>query len=322
VTRRAFALPLILTLVVPATAAAQSKRVKLPLPAEGDISFARYTVKNASGVTIRRSPRLGDSMVLTGGRSLGRRRHEVFVVLANPGTGAGAAQEGEGLADLIFKAIEEDQRATARKTSEATDLMTKKATPAEARAVNQACGRRSRRTIGRRFRRSRSFFRSRGGTAGALRRMRVLFAPQVCQDAPASTTAPASRQLRELGIAVPGCSGTVERYQGSPNEVSARMVCTQATNVFSLRAATGNDGLNCLGPPDSTCACGPFCAPLPRESACYFDNDGFQSDTLLEFRAAFAQPVMPQDVSGIWVPQGSPVVDARHAYLRHIFDTP
>jgi hypothetical protein len=123
-------------------------------------------------------------------------------------------------------------------------------------------------------------------------------------------------------VTVPGCVGSVQRYQGSPNEVSARMVCTQATSVFALRAPAGNDGTNCLGPPGSACAYSQFCAPLPRESVCYGDMDGFASDTELEFRAAFAQPVRPEDISGIWVPQGSPVRDGRHAYLRYVLDLP
>jgi hypothetical protein len=105
-------------------------------------------------------------------------------------------------------------------------------------------------------------------------------------------------------------------------EINARMVCTQATNVFALRAPTGNEGRNCLGPQESACAYGQFCAPMPRESVCYGDMDGFASDTLLEFRAQFAQPVVPGDIRGIWVPQGSPVVTEQHAYLRHILDTP
>jgi hypothetical protein len=271
-------------------------------------------------VTVRRPRRRRSSMVLTAARPLGRRRYEVTAMLANPDAGVGAAQDGT-IVDLIFESLGNADIA-ARKTDGAEDVLTRPVTPREAGSVSRFCGRPPPSRARRSGRRARGFFRSRGGAAGTRRRIRTLFAPQVCQDAAASTTAPASRQLRELGIAVPGCSGTVERYAGSPNEVSARMVCTQATNVLSLRAPAGNDGLNCLGPPGSTCACGPFCAPLPRESACYLDNDGFASDTLLEFRAAFARPVDPEDIAGIWVPQGSPVQDGRHAYLRYVLDLP
>jgi hypothetical protein len=321
--RRLALLPLLLVpLALPAAADARSKSVTLRLPADGGISFARYVVTTAKpdDVTIRNARRLGSSMVLTAARPLSRRRYELTAMLVNPDGGAGAAQ-GDRFYEMSVRSRGQAKIAVA-KTGGADDVLTQPVTTAEASAVNRLCERPPPTRLRRIVRRSRGFFSARGGAAGTRRRIRVLFTPEVCQDKPAATIAPASRQLRELGVAVPGCVGSVQRYQGSPNEVSARMVCTQATNLFSLRATPGNDGLNCLGPPGSTCACGPFCAPLPPESACYGDSNGFDMDTLLEFRASFEQAVKPEDVTGIWVPQGSPSLDGQYAYLRLILDTP
>jgi hypothetical protein len=310
------------TLAVPATADAASKSVKLRMPADGEISFARYTVTAAKpgDLTIRRANRLGSSMILSAVRPLSRRKYEVTVLLVNPGSGASAAQGGS-----FWTAIFELGRGSGggvTKTGEASNVVTQPLTTLENASVNRFCQRPPPRRAPRTQRRGRGFYSSRGSTAGNRRRIRVLFTPEVCQDQAPTETSAASRQLRELGVTVPGCTGRVERYQGSPNEVSAQMVCTQSTNVFSLRAPTGNQGSNCLGPQGSACAYGQFCAPMPRESTCYGDSNGFDSDTLLEFRAAFAQPVEPQDIRGIWVPQGSPVVTEEHAYLRLVLDTP
>jgi hypothetical protein len=318
--RRLALLLLLVPLAVPAASEARTKSVKVRMPGEGGISFARYIVKTAKpdDLTIRRAGRLGSSMILTAVRPLSRRRYEVTAMLVNPGGGAGAAQGGSF--DMLFESV---GRATIRVAlvTIAASVLTEPPTPRESRAVDRFCSRPPPARAPRTHRRGRGFYSSRGSTPGTRRRIRVLFTPEVCQDQPAETGA-ASRQLRELGVSVPGCTGRVGRYQGSPNEVSAQMVCTQSTNVFALRAPAGNQGTNCLGPQGSACAYGQFCQPMPQESTCYGDRDGFASDTLLEFRAAFAQPVEPQDIRGIWVPQGSPVVTEQHAYLRHLLDAP
>jgi hypothetical protein len=315
-------LAVLVTLAVPAAADAASKSVKLRMPADGEVSFARYTVTAAKpeGLTIRRASRLGTSMILSAVRPLSRRKHEVTVLLVNPGRGAGDAGAEEFYRGIF--GLGSGSGGSVKKTGAADEVLTQPLTTPERESIDRLCNRPPPTRAPRTRRRGRGFYQSRGGAPRTGRRIRVLFTPEACQDQTPAETSAASRQLRELGVTVPGCTGSVDRHGESPNEVSARMVCTQATNVFSLRAATGNEGLNCLGPPGSACACGPFCTPLPRESACYADNDGFASDTLLEFRASFTQPVKPEDVTGIWVPQGSPVLDGRYAYLRQILDTP
>jgi hypothetical protein len=318
-TRRLPVLPLLLALALPAGADARTKSVKVRMPAEGGISFARYIVTTAKpdDLTVRRARLLGSSMILTAVRPLSGRRYEVTAMLVNPGGGAGAAQGGTF--DLVFASVERAKIAVTL-FSIVTGALDEPPTPSELPAVTQFCGRPPPARAPRTRRRGRGFYQSRGGAAGTRRRIRVLFTSEVCQDQPPAEMGAVSRQLRELGVSVPGCTGTVERFQGSPNEVNARMVCTQATNVFSLRASTGNQGQNCLGPQGSACAYGQFCAPMPPESTCYGDSNGFDSDTLLEFRAQFAQPVTPADIRGIWVPQGSPVVTEQFAYLRYVLD--
>jgi hypothetical protein len=316
------ALAVLVTLAVPGIAEARSKTVKVRMPAEGGVSFARYIVKTAKpdDLTVRNARRLGSSMVVTAARPLSRRRHEVTVMLVNPQGGSNAAQL-DTLVEITFNSI---GRAALGLLvmGLADDVLTEPPTESESRTVTQICNRPPPTRRPRTRRRGRGFYQARGSTPGTRRRIRVLFTSEVCQDQPPTETGAASRQLRELGVTVPGCTGSLGRYQGSPNEVRAQMVCTRATNVFSLRAPTGNQGSNCLGPQGSACAYGQFCAPMPRESTCYGDSNGFDSDTLLEFRAAFEQPVEPQDIRGIWVPQGSPVVTEEHAYLRLVLDAP
>ncbi len=316
------ALAVLFTLAVPGIAEARSKTVKVRMPAEGGISFARYVVTTAKpdNLTVRNARRLGSSMVVTATRPLSRRRHEVTVMLVNPQGGSRAAQF-DSFVEVTFNSIGRVALGLLV-MGRADDVLTEPLTESESRAATRLCDRPPPTRRPRTRRRGRGFYSSRGSTPGTRRRIRVLFSPEVCQDQPPAETSAAGRQLRELGVSVPGCTGRVERYQGSPNEVSAQMVCTQATNVFSLRAPTGNQGQNCLGPQGSSCAYGQFCQPMPRESTCYGDSNGFAQDTLLEFRAQFAQPVTPADIRGIWVPQGSPVVTDQHAYLRRILDTP
>jgi hypothetical protein len=259
-------------------------------------------------------------MILSAVRPLSRRKYEVTVLLVNPGRGAGDAGAEEFYRGIF--GLGAGSGGAVKKTGAVDEVLTQPLTTPERESIDRLCNRPPPTRAPRTRRRGRGFYQSRGGAPRTGRRIRVLFTPEVCQNQTPAETGAASRQLRELGVSVPGCTGTIERYQGSPNEVSARTVCTQATNVFSLRAPTGNDGRNCLTPPGSACAYGQFCAPMPRESTCYGDSNGFAQDTLLEFRAQFAQPVTAGDVRGIWVPQGSPVVAEEHAYLRFVLDTP
>jgi hypothetical protein len=124
--------------------------------------------------------------------------------------------------------------------------------------------------------------------------------------------------LAALGADPPTCMGSARRYLDLTNEIDARMICSGPTRAVALRAATGNNGLNCVGPQGSVCACGPSCAPLPPESGCFVDNDGFATNTRLDFRVSWEDPVQPRDITAIWVPQGSPAVDHQFAYLRYV----
>ena len=319
--RRLALLLLVVPLAMPAAAEARSQSVKVRMPAEGDMSFARYivTTSNPDDLTVRGARRLGSSMILTSARPLGRRRYEVTALLVNPGTDGGAAQRGAF--ELVFQSFELAKGAITL-FGIVHNFLNEPLTGSEPEALGQFCDRPPPTSPRRIRRRGRRFFESRGGTADGRRRIRRLFTPAACPDTSPAATAAATRELRERGIDVPGCVGSVGSHQGSPNEVSARMVCTKATNVFSLRAPAGNEGRNCMTPQGSACAYGPFCQPMPRESTCYADSDGFAQDTLLEFRAQFAQPVAPRDVRGFWIPQGSQVVTDEHAYLRPILDTP
>lgn len=313
---RGLSAPLVvLMLAVPAAADARSKSVKVRVPVEGDISVARYrvTASEPAGVTIRRPARLGDAVVLTAGRQLSRRRHEVTVMLANPQGGASASQEGETIVDLIFG----PQVVDVYKTAQADNVLTQTATPKEAQAVNRVCKRRAPR---RGTRRTRAWFRSRG--AGA-RRLRVTFQPAVCQEGSATATLNATDSLRDLGLSVPACTGTVAGDPADSKQAVVRLTCSQPTEFVAIRAQGGNDALNCSGPTGSLCQCGPACSPLPVESSCFFDRDGFALRTPLEFRTHWREGA---DVASVQATARAPgsrsVEDFEHQYLRRVLDLP
>jgi hypothetical protein len=311
----------VVALAFPAGAGAASKRATLPLPANGDMSIARYVVKTPrpDGVSIRRPSRLGDAIVATAGRRLSRRRHEVTVLLANPVGGGTASQEGETLVELIFKALG-PQTVVVVPPVTASDLLTQPPAPKEARTVDRVCDKpppsRSRR---RGSRGSRRFFQSRGSGA---RRVRALFSPGVCQEGTEAERLAAGDGLRGLGLSVPGCTGTVAADPTDAKQAVAALACTEPTRFVSIRAQGGNEGLNCRGPAGSLCQCGPACAPLPVESSCFFDQDGFDLRSPLEFRTHWERGADVARIRGIWVPQGSPVSDGRYVYLRRVLDTP
>ena len=137
-----------------------------------------------------------------------------------------------------------------------------------------------------------------------------------CQDRTPGETIAARAGLESLGAAVPDCFGTTQRYQDSGTEMLIRAICANPTRLVNIQAQQGNTASNCLAPPGSFCACGPFCAPFPPESGCFNDTDNFAVNTPLEFRVAYEQTVSPQGVSAVSVPPGSPVSNQITIYLH------
>jgi len=303
------ALVLVLTLALPAGATAASKRVTVPVPANGDVAFAQYRVTTGSPgkATIRNARRLGDLRIDVSGRRLGGRRYEVTILALNPGGGASAAGNPQPNIQLGSTG-----GIGAKKTGSADNLFSQSPTAKETSAVDRFCRRRARQ--GRRFFRSSRFFSTHENP------MRITFQGVACQDLPDDETIAGRATLEALGAEPPTCMGTARRYLNLTNEIDTRMICAGPTGAIALRAATGNEGLNCVGPPGSVCACGPFCNPLPPESGCFVDNDGFAMNTQLNFRVSWQGPIQPLDITAIWVPQGSPVVDHQFAYLRYLLD--
>ena len=303
------AMPFVLALALPAGAEAASKRVSVPVPANGDIAFTQYRVTTASPgkATIRNARRLGDLRIDVSGRRIGRRAFEVTVFAVNPRSGASAAGASTAVVQLGSPG-----NIGASKTGSADNLLSRTPTAKETGAVDRFC----RRPRGRRrhFRTSRFFT----GRDNSIRNVR-LQAP-VCQDGPVDETIAGRATLEALGADPPTCMGSARRYLDLTNEIDTRMICSGPTRAIGLRAATGNNGLNCVAPPGSVCACGPACAPFPPESGCFIDNDGFAMNTRLNFRVSWEGPIQPRDITAIWVPQGSPAVEHQFAYLRYVLD--
>jgi len=74
--------------------------------------------------------------------------------------------------------------------------------------------------------------------------------------------------LAGLRLDAPECSGRVEPFNGSLQELRFRIVCGEAANGFGFNAQQGNAALNCLGPPGTFCACGTPCGGA-AENACF-----------------------------------------------------
>jgi hypothetical protein len=307
--RGLFALPLVLALALPVGAEAASKRVTVPVPANGDVAFTQYrvTTKAPGKAVIQNSRRLGDLRVDVSGQRIGRRSYEVTVLALNPRGRASAAQSGQPVIQLSSAGD-----IGARKTGSADNLLSESPMAKESAAVNRFCRRPPRR--GRFFVGSRSFSRR----ANPIRNFSFHYV--ACQDAPPAQTIAGRATLAALGADPPTCMGSARRYIDLTNEVDARMICSGPTRAIGLRAATGNNGLNCVGPPGSVCAWGPACAPFPPESGCFVDNDGFAMNTRLDFRVSWEGPIEPGEITAIWVPQGSPAVDHQFAYLRYVLD--
>jgi len=300
-------LVLLAALALPAGAEAASKTVKMRLPSDGGISVAQYRVTTAAPgkAVIRNSRRLGDAKVSVLGRRVRGRRYEVTVVALNPRSGASAAQTDTAISILLLTS--RPAPIAAAKTGAADNVLSEPATPRGATTVSRLCARPRARGRGR-------FFAGRGS---GNRRIRVRFTGVACQEGTPQETLEARTGLESLGAAVPSCMGTTERFGDSATEVVVRAVCTEQARLFSLRAQPGNAALDCLAPSGASCTCGPACRGT-AEDACFASPGGLPVGTLMEFRAAWTQPVKPEDVAGIWVPQGSPVLDTRPAYLRAV----
>ena len=248
---------LLVLLALPAGAQAASKRVNVPVPANGDIAFTQYRVTTGSPgkATIRNARRLGDLRIDVSGRRIGRRAFEVTVFALNPRSGASAAGASTAVVQLGSSGD-----IGAGKTGSADNLLSRTPTAKETGAVDRFC--RRPRTGRRGHFRTRRFFTQRDNT---IRRFRIQ-AP-VCQDGPVDETIAGRATLEALGADPPTCMGSARRYLELTNEIDTRMICAGPTRAIGLRAATGNIGFNCVGPPDSVCACGPACAPFPPSRA-------------------------------------------------------
>ena len=289
------AVPLFISLAVLVGAEAASKRVTVPVPANGDVAFAQYRVTTGSSgkAVIQNARRLGDLRIDVSARRISRRTYELTVFALNPRGGASAGIGAQNTAPAVVGVLKQTP------------------TSGETTTVHRFC--RRQRTRGRRFFRSSRFFSRRDNPI-----RRFSFDSFACQDGTPEQTIAGRATLAALGADPPTCMGSARRYLDLTNEVDARMICAGPTRAIGLLATPGNNGLNCVGPPGSVCACGPACAPFPPESACFIDNDGFATDTLLNFRASYQGPIQPRDITAIWVPQGSPAVDHQFAYLRYV----
>lgn len=311
--RRLPVLLLLVLLALPAAAEAASKRVTVPVPANGDVAFTQYrvTTKSPGKAVITNSRRLGDLRIDVAGRRIGTRKYEVTVFALNPTGGASAAQEQRPV--ILLNASAGD--IAARKTGSADNLLSQPPAAKESTAVDRLCQRPRTR---RRTHFSSTRFLSR--RASPIRNFR--FQAAACQDRPPDETIAGRATLAALGADPPTCMGSARRYLDLTNEIDARLICSGPTRAIGLLASPGNNGLNCVGPPGSACTCGPACAPFPPESGCFVDNDGFAMNTRLDFRVSWEGPIQPQEITAISVPQGSPAVNHQFAYLRYILDPP
>jgi hypothetical protein len=280
-----------------AGAAARSKTVRAPVPKDGEVAFAQYrvTTRSPGKAVIRNSRRLGDVRVIVSGRRVTGRRYEVTAIVINPATGASAAQGGAP--GNVQVALQSQGSAPITVTTHgiAPNLLGQ----VHARRVRRTC------TSFRRSERTSYRARRRAGRSRRAQNLQTAAIDFSCQARPTSELLADRQTLESAGVRTPGCFGTVGPTANDAKGAQVELTCAEPTVLVSIRAQAGNIGATCQGPPQSFCACGPACAPLPPESACFNDPNGFELGQALPFRAVWQQEVALNAVRVESLPQGS-----------------
>jgi hypothetical protein len=305
-----------LALIAPAgaNAAVRGKTVRIPAPADGDIGFAQYrvTTRSPGRAVIRNSRRLGDLKVVVSGRRIARRRYEVTAFLVNPAGQASAAQADAPFGVALEILTGELVPIEVIKAGASKDYLKKLADARKSRANRRMCRRPPRV-------RRRSYFSAKRRAGGQVAAANLSNAASdfTCQAVPIGELQSARGTLAAAGVDVPDCSGTVSRVAGDDKAAQANLTCAESTRLISIQAQGGNNGVTCQAPQGSFCACGPACTPLPPESACFSDPNGFELGTNLVFRALWQARVALDSVKVESLPQDSQsVADRKPVYTR------